>query len=152
MADCNLLNTHNYDNNVDLSLDLGVEIVEKLDKHSSNEKKDVVCQFVFEILTMNVPEKDNASVHFLNTVVNEWGLPSNFDNTNIMWAEDMLYICALEWNNISLLPIDEMVSMRNDFSKLLFTQLSDMQSGPCAQGRTIRLWQIAKAYLELIYL
>lgn len=148
MADCNLLNTHYYDNKIVLSSDL----VEKLNEHSSNEKEDVVRQFVLEILAINIPEKDNASVHFLNIIVNEWGQPSNFDCTNNILAEDMLYICALEWNNISLLPINEMVTIRNDFSKLFFTQLSDMQSGPCAQGRATRLWQIAKAYLELIYL
>lgn len=148
MANCNLLNTHYYDNKIDL----GVEIVEKLQECSLTEKKDVVSRFTLDILAMNVPEKDNASIHFLNVMMNEWGLPSNFDNTNNIRAEDMLYICALEWNNISLLPIDEMVTMRNDFSKEFFIQLSDVQSGPCAQGRATRLWQIAKAYLELIYL
>jgi len=148
MANCNLLNTHYYDNKIDL----GVEIVEKLRECSSTEQKDVVSRFMIDILAINVPEKDNASVHFLNVMMNEWGLPTNFDNINNIRAEDMLYICALEWNNIRLLPIDQMVIISTDFSKLFFTQLSDIQSGPCAQGRATRLWQIAKAYLELIYL
>jgi hypothetical protein len=148
MANCNLLNTHYYDNKIDISL----EIVEKLQECSLTEKKDIVSLFVSDILLMDVPDKDNASVHFLNIMMNEWGLPSNFDNTNNIHAENMLYICALEWNNIRLLPIDQMVIISTDFSKLFFTQLSDIQSGPCAQGRATRLWQIAKAYLELIYL
>lgn len=146
MANHDLLNTHHYDNKINL----GTEIVGKLEQFSSSEKKDVVSRFILEILSMNVPEKDDVSVRFLNTIVNEWGLSSNFDNTNNIKAEDMLYICALEWDIIGLLLTDQMVIISTDFAKLFFTQLSDMQSGPCAQGRAIRLWQIAKTYLEMI--
>lgn len=146
MAYCEPLSTHFYDNKVVLD----EEIVNKLNSIPFTVKKGIVYQFITDILSMDVTEKDNAAIFFLNTIKNEWRQNSNFDNTNNICAEDVLYICALEWNNIQMLDIDEMTIISTDFSRLFFTQLSDIQSGQCAQGRVIRLWQIAKSYLEFI--
>jgi len=149
MSNCDQLNTHTYDGRVYIDEDVKKLILET-NKLVQEEKKKLVNFFVNSVSSVNVPEKDTFSIFFLNVIVTDWGQNSNFDVTNNLRAEEVLYICALEWNNIQKSQDIEKEKILKDFSSSFFTQLSDIQFGPCPQGRVTRLWQIAKSFLEFI--
>ena len=152
MADqCEQLRTHHYDGV------LGNEMVFTKEFLASNgmsydAKLAIVNTFISDILGFNLPEKDNACNDYLRTIVAQWGTSQNYDATNDVHAEDMLYILALEFNNMRLLFCSDEHFVNNtslqDFCRELFIQLSDVQTGACPQGRTTRLWQIVYGYFE----
>ena len=60
----------------------------------------------------------------------------NYDPTNDLHADDLLYLC-----------FEQIVLENNlDLTRALISQLEDMRTGLCAQGRTTRLFQILLAY------
>jgi hypothetical protein len=161
--------THHYDGELKHT-ELFVNVKDFLSNVTNSEKKDTVTNFVHDILLFNVEEKDNTSVNYLNSIMNQWGNSSNYDVANDMCAEDMLYVCALEFNKMRELYVkdggrNEFVPNSSEslpqaggtmiqneflvpFCKEMFIQLSDVQCGPCPQGRVIRLWQVIVAYYE----
>jgi len=58
----------------------------------------------------------------------------NYDPTNDMYADDLLYLCY------------EKAIGNSEFTESLILQLVDMESGLCPQGRVIRLFQILMAF------
>lgn len=76
----------------------------------------------------------------LNTIINSFKSQSNFDPTNRLNADDLLYLCY------------EKICIQSDldFEDLLKIQLVEMNSGLCPQGRTTRLFQILIPYYDSI--
>jgi hypothetical protein len=150
MSNCDKLNTHHYDGQVYIPEE--VRILSTSVCFLDLEKKMFVNEFVIEVSAVDIPEKNDISLSFLNAIVRDWGNNSNFDTTNNFRAEDVLFICVLVWNNIKTLRVDESEkdTLIKDFCRELFIQLSDMQTGPCPQGRVTRLWQVAESFYEFI--
>jgi hypothetical protein len=114
----------------------------------SEEKKENVSEFIFNLTTSSLvkdmPEKNSTALSYLNKMVNDWGGSLNYDATNNISSEDVLYICASEWRNLFLAKSE----LIKDFAKNFFIQCADIQSGSCPQGRVIRLWQVAASYAK----
>jgi hypothetical protein len=152
--------THYYDGNLKSELILIRFFLDAINNTECEQiKKDVVDKFVREILQFDLKEKDDTSIDCLYTIIAQWGTNNNYDPTNEIRAEDMLYICALEFASMVTLngttenPYENIKEypLLQDFCRELFIQLSDVQSGPCAQGRATRLWQIVYGYYEYFY-
>ena len=139
-------NTHHYDKQL-----LDNEVIHRVMKEISivtgDDKKERVKEFVFNLtntVVTDVPEKNEISIRYLTSIVNDWGNSNNYDNTNNLSADDIMYVLSIEWYNLQL-SNSELIQ---DFSKNFFIQCMDMQTGPCPQGRVIRLWQLASIFLE----
>jgi len=70
----------------------------------------------------------NGATKCFNIIMDDIGKPSNFDNTNNLIADDIMYLICLKLDK-DMLPI-------------FIEQLNDMNTGLCPQGRCIRLAQI----------
>jgi len=137
-------NTHHYDGSLPKDSELGVILRSRRLQGTSSEKLRLVSDFVSNISTQRIPENNPISMQYLTTTLRSWGLQPNIDGTNDVTADELLLICAEIWNNISKTEIDLIES----FAKEFFAQFMDMQTGPCPQGRTVRLWQIASSYIS----
>ena len=68
----------------------------------------------------------------LDSIIRGTSKPENYDPSNKLFAEDLLYLIA-----------EKIIYEKNEeYGELLFTQLQDMLTGLCPQGRTTRLFQI----------
>jgi hypothetical protein len=155
--------THHYDGGLK-ETEMVIIIKNFLDNERSvsiDKKKDVIDHFMKEILQFDVPQKNIVAVNFLHDISFRFTcgdiIPDriNYDETNEIHASDLLYICALEFNNMKLLFVDTHAGMTvttcellRDFCIELFIQLSDVGDGQCPQGRVVRLWQIVFSYYE----
>lgn len=74
-------------------------------------------------------------------IVNDFRTGPNYDATNDLYADDILYICA---ELLSKVPDKEC------FISVLNQQLSEMSTGMCPQGRTHRLIQVITAFEEFL--
>lgn len=150
MKQCEQLQTHHYDGILGSEMSFVKEFLLKV--VSNDEKLAIINTFVNDILQFNLPERDKACNDYLRAILSQWGTSQNYDSTNDVHVEDMLYICALEFNNMKLLFCydDDFVNiiLLQDFCRELFIQLSDIQTGSCPQGRATRLWQIVYSYSE----
>lgn len=63
----------------------------------------------------------------------------NYDPTNNLYADDLLYLCGSLAQNFDWDPI---------LIDLLAAQFIEMSTGMCAQGRTHRLFQVLWAFRE----
>jgi hypothetical protein len=99
----------------------------------SNEEKKIKCMDVYNGYIKK--ERNKISIHFLMKIIDDIGTEQNYDPTNSLRAEDLLVLCSNFRSN-------------DDFLNELEIQLIDMQSGFCSQGRTHRLFQLVKCYLE----
>jgi hypothetical protein len=115
--------THYYDNKLNLSELKGLEKI----KHLSFTKKISLANDLLLHL------KDIIAISFLKKIIVDFGKDSNLDKTNELIADDLICLCWFHRNNI-------------DFIECLETQLNDMSTGFCPQGRTHRLFQILIAF------
>ena len=139
-------NTHHYDNQL-LDNEIIPKVIKEISTVSDNKKRKKVKDFVLNLINTvvtDVPEKNEISIRYLTSIVNDWGNSNNYDNTNNLSADDIMYVLSVEWKNLEL-SNGELIQ---DFSKNFFIQCMDMQTGPCPQGRVIRLWQLAAIFLE----
>lgn len=138
-------NTHHYDGALPWDSELGILLTRiRSDTETSDTRREVVDQFVLEITTYDVPERNPISMDFLTRTVHSWGQTANNDGTNDITADELLFVCAQIWNTITTREPE----LLGNFAKEFFTQFMDMQTGPCPQGRTVRLWQLAYFYLQ----
>lgn len=138
--------THYYDH-VLKDLDIIANVKNYLyDNITDNMKTEIINKFIGDVLQCNTPDKDAASVAYLQSIGCMTGDALNYDATNNIHARDILCACAIEYNNIILISPD----ITHDFIVELYIQLSDVQCGPCPQGRTVRLWQIVFTYIEYL--
>lgn len=117
-----LLNTHNYDGKLNAHLLPPVSL-------SLDEKKERGQHLILATSTMNPIAR-----HYLKNIVDSIGTPSNVDNTNGLVADDLICLCWVYHENPA-------------FIIELETQLLDMATGFCPQGRTHRLYQILTAFI-----
>jgi len=114
------LNTHTYDGK--LNTGLLPDLV--LSKSLTCEQKRI---YGYELI-QNMRHVNKTAISFLKRIVKSIGTKSNFDSTNNLSADDLIYLCWLHRNN-------------QEFIKVLEEQLMDMRTGFCPQGRTHRLFQ-----------
>lgn len=114
------LNTHTYDGKIDKNQLL---LLQNIDDISPEIKKDHAKQ-----LLPLVQHK-----HFIQLILDNWNQPSNYDPTNDLKADELLYLCSKYKDN-------------SDFIHLLDEQLSDFKTGSCSQGRTHRIFQLLLAF------
>lgn len=117
------LNTHYYDGKI-------IKSVEKVP--DVNEKVELFDQLISKIQNNPVTQKFRAmAIVAVNAIKRDIQKQANYDPTNDMWADDILY-----W-------VCKYVEENNDLLKLLSEQLHDIiVSGQCAQGRCTRLFQV----------
>ena len=60
----------------------------------------------------------------------------NYDPSNKLWAEDVLYLCY------EIHRGDSLNGRESDLLQILAEQLHDMSTGACPPGRTTRLFQV----------
>jgi hypothetical protein len=137
-------NTHYYDGQLDTE-SLLMEELKNVKKFANNSKKTAVSNFIQDICGINTPEKNYISINNLNVVFSSWDQTSNFDHTNNVSKDDIMYVLAIEWNALKFSE----PALTKDFASEFFLQFMDMQTGGCPQGRVIRLFQIASAYFGM---
>lgn len=90
-----------------------------------------------EVVPFDEKYRAVSSHHNWQTIINQWGLPANHDQSSNIRAEPLVAICY----QLSQLPEYE-----SDFNQLLESQLTEMDTGMCPPGRTTRLYQIIVAF------
>ncbi len=112
------LETHNYDGEIINELPLN-----DIKLMSVGEKKAAGNILIAKFLGAN-PQ----ALQYLRMIVNDIGTSNNFDSTNNISCDDLIYLCS---------------KYKDDtvFIKELEIQLLDMSTGFCAQGRSHRLYQ-----------
>lgn len=84
-----------------------------------------------------MPRLPAPEANMLARIAADQGKPPNYDNTNDLWADDLLlgiYLYVPKTSERCLLST-------------LRVHLHDMLTGGCPQGRVIRLWQIWRAFI-----
>ncbi len=131
------LDTHYYDGK--LGIHPLVRIVHNQQKIINDsftlQKQNLFTRLVQDIkLNPAVPEKyRTTAIKAINVIKQCIRLPANYDRTNGMYADDVLYLvcnCIKQTGNVDTL-------------QYLSEQLSDiMTSGQCSQGRSTRIFQV----------
>lgn len=118
------LNTHSYDGQLSAQLlpDLvGVKLLSLEEKkHRGIELRDTI-------------KINPIASQYLNGIISCMGTNANVDPSNGLVADDLICLCWMYRDN-------------TEFIKVLETQLVDMQTGFCPQGRTHRLFQTLMAF------
>lgn len=121
------LNTHTYDGN--LSINHLPDLI-YMNKLSLDEKKQRGLELINAATKIFI---NNQALIFLNNIVLSMGTSANIDITNGLIADDLICMCWIYKDN-------------HEFLSVLETQLIDMATGFCPQGRTHRLFQILLAF------
>lgn len=74
-----------------------------------------------------------SSVRYLDIILADWGKESNYDPTNNIHTEDLLWLCENDMKDNDLKD--------NDLLKVLQVQLEEISLGSCPQGRVTRVFQ-----------
>lgn len=130
-----LLNTHTYDGQlkyVKLYLKKYYDLIDNVEIDDLKIKINDGYQFLLENNKF-----DNTSNLTFQTLFNSIGTGANYDSTNDINADHLLYFCVYEI----------LEKKDNDFVDLFIIQLNEMQSGMCPQGRTHRLIQILISFI-----
>jgi len=136
----NLLLTHNYDGKFNNSINIFEKDILRVSRISKMDKLKA-----FSELQINLSNYKNFSQNCkkcLNEIINSFlnygrnEKSKNYDPINKLYADDLLY---LSYEKI-------IVEKNTDFTNILISQLEDMISGLCSQGRTTRLFQILFAF------
>lgn len=122
----NPLNTHTYDGK--LNTDLLPDLI-SMNQLTLNQKQERGKELIIAANKLH----PNA-IAYLTNIVASMGTPANLDLTNILMADDLICLCWLYRED-------------SDFMSVLETQLLDMNTGFCPQGRTHRLFQTLMAFM-----
>lgn len=114
------MDTHIFDGKYDPKV-LDKEILSITDEHTFDKIVDVIT--------------DPLAKTILNTLIVDAGRPPNFDPLSGLWADILLKLCCNFIEN-------------SDFVDILQTQLIEMYTGMCSQGRVTRLYQLLVAFYE----
>jgi hypothetical protein len=118
------LNTHSYDGKLDISRLTDIISIQKF----SLDEKRYRGNELRRILKLNP-----IATKYLDGIVTSMGTSANIDSTNGLIADDLICLCWTHRENL-------------EFVSVLETQLMDMATGFCPQGRTHRLFQILLAF------
>jgi hypothetical protein len=124
------LNTHFYDRQIS---ELVARFRDALTKSSQVVKVEKMFVFKQYFSTLTSPYAKHSLAVILNCF--EHGYSGNHDQINNLIATDILYILLKNLDTSEYSILEE--------------QLADMTSGLCSQGRTIRLFQLLVAYVDL---
>lgn len=122
-----LLNTHHYDGKLKERLQEIRPDLERVDKLEKSVKLAT-----FEKLHSVV---SNPAKLGLNKIILDLNMPPNFDSSNSLNAENILYLCLELYNKLE--DEDKM-----DIFPMLDEQLSDITGGSCPPGRATRIYQV----------
>lgn len=116
-----LTDTHFYDGQL---APIKAQLQSDLDRaHQKTPQEQLVA---FQLLREQLPAIAHPN---FDVIVRDLAQKTNYDPTNDLLANDLLYLCAERAAN-------------EGFIDLLTAQLLEMSTGMCAQGRTHRLLQI----------
>ncbi len=131
------LDTHHYDGK--LHTNTLIKTVHNLTNQNLIDQKNIYFTRLIQDLKINplVPKQYlPTAIEAVNQITHGIQQSSNYDNTNGMYADDVLYIVCRK--------IDE--TNNTDALVYLSEQLSDiMTSGQCPQGRSTRIFQVLVA-------
>ena len=143
------LETHHYDGFLPHDSPLGKIIAYNLNKKSVNSA--TVGTFILELIDLKdnngniiCPQEKSIISRRLTQCLMSWKTPENYDHTNKISADELLYTSAEVWNNLKI----QSPNLLCDFAIEFFLQFEDMNTGMCPQGRVTRLWQFMMAYCE----
>lgn len=130
-----LINTHQFDGALrqEKQKSRPRQRLERIQALSQEQRE----QYMLSILTRWQPKLPPREAHMLGRIAADMGRPPNYDNTNDLWADDLLlglYLYVPKSSERCLLST-------------LSIHLHDMLTGSCPQGRVIRLWQIWRAFI-----
>ena len=131
--------THTYDGKLQKSKQTIENNIQRASKISKKDKVQAFIKLRNNLIKYKefTPQIQRCFDVIYNTFSQKGRTKSaNYDPTNDLYADDLLYLCYEK----------VFESDSNDFSKMLILQLEDMVSGLCAQGRTTRLLQVLLAF------
>jgi len=123
-------NTHFYDDKVGKVIDGMSHQINRVHQISKEEKQKAFETLQKTLVKVLFPEE----MSYLYRLISE--KDKNHDTINHLFVDDLLYLC---YEKI-------VIEINNDFIEEFRTQLRDLPSGFCVQGRTIRLLQILLAF------
>jgi hypothetical protein len=112
-------NTHYYDGKI------ATEFIKEPDVAFLEHESDVAV--------LRTKLVNPLAINVLNVMLNDWGTDANYDPTNNIRVEPLLIKCLDFVDN-------------PDFVSLFETQLVDMLTGFCSQGRTHRLTDLVRVF------
>jgi len=121
--------THSYDNKLEVVKGELKECFESVEEVSDIQKQEAF-QELKEYLTSRVSE---VEMRFLEKLISE--KDKYHDPVNDLRVDDLLYLCY-----------KRLVEDNEDFLSNFRQQLSDLRTGSCVQGRSIRLLQLLYAF------
>ena len=123
------VNTHTYDGKLKDAVKLHANLLQETHVIDISIKKDVLEKLKHMIEKCDASGYIPGAVRALNLIISNCEQEPNYDSSNDLWAEDLLYL------------IDQKIN--DDIIPTLAEQLSDIvTSGKCPPGRTTRLWQV----------
>jgi len=122
----NPLDTHSYDGNLSVELLPDLMYIRELQKEQKIERGK-------DIKDIAVATFNPTAIRYLDGIINDIGTDANVDSSNGLIADDLLCLCWVYRDN-------------SNFMIELETQLMDMETGFCPQGRTHRLFQTLMAF------
>jgi len=145
-----MFNTHSYDGKLKIGSLPGISDVKQLSLDDKIKRGLELVIAANKSCIKTKPSKRNSDLNIgsyrkmkpiailhLNRIVSGMGKNENVDPTNMLVADDLICLCWSYREN-------------SDFMTCLETQLIDMRTGFCPQGRTHRLFQILLAFHESI--
>lgn len=137
------LNTHDYDGKLKEAVKIIEERILVVSNIDTSSKLTAFHELQNELAKQ--PGYKGAACKNLATIISDFKKygrkGANYDPTNNLYADDLLYICY----QVHFKTKDA----NTDVADIIIAQLSEMSNGMCAQGRTHRLMQIMNALLEL---
>lgn len=121
-----LLNTHHYDGKLKERLEDIRPELERIGKIDSNIKLERFNQ-LHNIVS-------NPAKRGLNMIITDLNNSPNYDNSNDLNAENILYLCLELYDKLSQKD-------KSDIFGLLEEQLADITGGSCPPGRATRIFQ-----------
>lgn len=131
-----VLQTHSYDGRLVLDRDLLVPV------SSLHPKEKLRRLNILRGYLAGSARFDGVARGFFETIAGGVGKPENFDATNSIAAEDMLLLLYDAYTRRQL-P-DQKQTVLDEIA----IQLGDMKTGPCPQGRAIRLYSLVRSLVE----
>jgi hypothetical protein len=133
--------THSYDAQLKEVIEKYRPLLKKVEVLEIDIKKNMFESFLNEINNLDYDQEfKNYSIQSIKNIINDIGKSPNYDGTNDLKAEDVLYLILAKLKTLRKKEKEDVIF---DHMSNIIIQLSDMvTSGPCPQGRCTRLWQL----------
>lgn len=134
------MDTHRFDGKLSLIRSLLERDLLRV-KQISREERLRLFRLLSSFLA-SYPKITPQAFNNLETIIRDSSSHLNYDPTNDLSSEDLLYLLA---EKITSLEGEK----RNDLLDLLIIELTEMSSGMCPQGRAYRLLQAVIVAMDL---